>query len=109
MSTENRSHSKLTEGGIFLIKSQSSFIKDRRNITSGDNSFSISSLNRCVGATGPAIIGRPLRSAGTGMCTYSEQVVLHISIIVLLLCTFGVTYMLLDFHFLLLIYVISCS
>ena len=59
MSTENRSHSKLTEGGIFLIKSQSSFIKDRRNITSGDNSFSISSLNRCVGATGPAIIGRP--------------------------------------------------
>ena len=62
-----------------------------------------------MGATGPAMMGRPLRSGGQGIWIYSE---LHVSVccmISLHLWTFGLTYMLLDFQFLLLMYRISDS
>ena len=77
------SHSKSVSWGNLRRKSESSCTYDFKKGTRGDNIFSINSLNLCVGDSGPAIMGRPLRSSGTGIWIYSAGLSVQVWMIVL--------------------------
>ena len=88
---EYSSHSKLVVLGSLLMKSQSSFTKDLSSGTRGERIFSIILLKRCVGDSGPAMMGRPFRLRGQGIWMYSSLDDVEMSMISLHLCTLGVT------------------
>ena len=70
MSQENKVHSKSICSRSSHIKCQSSLMYEGCIVTKGFNSISMKLLRRCVGAIGPATMGRAFKSVGLGIWIY---------------------------------------